>query len=254
MRRPAPLSEAVIEPRFFTELTVRRHRRELERSPEFLFKMEEGQARPVFVRQPSEPGEVVLPEPPEMVRHFFTQLEAWIRAKGAIAQMERPAVACLPSALAWLDRIDPSAYEQASHQEFQRNRSSGNVLWNVWLESERYIVETDAYVTKRLGDDTTLLSNGIQRDIDHLWLRRYFYRILVGRQIEDRYCLPETEWRYLTEQLWATAHAAAGLMFGSLHEAVVPSSEATDGANTFLPVISGEDRRWLSDAANDVVA
>lgn len=197
---------------------------------------------------------VGLPEPPEEVRRFFMQLDMRIRTGIAIAQMEPGVVACLPSVLAWSDRIDLSAYERAHRRTFRQNRNSENALWNVWLESERYVMETDEYVTKHLDDDTSVRSSGIQSDIDHLRLRRCFYRILVGRQIDDRLRLPETELRYLAEQLWVTAHAAAGSMFGLLPGATaIPLSGSMNGVETCQPVISEEDGRWLNDAANDAI-
>lgn len=241
MNRRASLSKAVVESRSFTERTVRRHWRELERPSELLCMMPAHDT-------------TALPRPPEMVRRFFTQLDLRIRSEIAITQMEPSVVACLPPVLAWSDMIDFSVCERTYRREFRQNRNSGNALWNVWRESERYVVETDAYVTKRRDDDTSILSDDIRLGLDHLRLRRCFYRILVGRQIDDRLCLPETELRYLTEQLWVTAHAAAGSMFGLLPEATaIPLSGSMNGAEACLPVIGEEDDRWLNDAANDVV-
>ena len=115
-------------------------------------------------------------------------------------------------------------------------------------------METDTYVAKRLGDNASVLSNDIRFRINDLWLRRYFYRVLVGKRIHGQPCLPETQWQYLAEQLWATAHAAAGLIFGLLPEVeVVPLSEGAGGTTTCLPGISEEDGRWLGDAMNDSV-
>lgn len=254
MNRFLSSSEIVSEPHFFTEQTVRRHRHTLERSPEFLYRMEESQVWYPSVRQRSTRDIVALSEPPEAVRRFFTLLGTWIRGEVPITRMERRTLVCLPSVLVWLDRIDLSVYEQESRQEFPLECSSNILLCNALVESELYIMETDAYVAARLGADANVLSDDIRRDIDALWLRRYLYRVLVRTQFHDRLHLPETEWRYLMEQLWTTAHAAAGLMFGLLPE--VATTLPVDGmreAGTCLPVMSGEDIRWLRDAANDPI-
>lgn len=254
MNRPVSSSEIVSKPHFFTEQTVRRHRCALERSSEFLFGMEKNQAWSTATYRRSTLDMIVLQEPPEAVRRFFTQLDTWTRGQVTIARMERGVVACLPSVLAWLDRIDLSPSEHESRQGGRSTCSSDILLCNAWMESEQYIMETDAYVAKRLGDDAALLFSNIRLAIDDLWLRRYFYRVLIGTQSRDRRHLPEAEWQYLIEQLWATAHAAAGLIYGMLSEAAaIPMSEGAGEIDTVRREISEEDRRWLRDASNDPV-
>lgn len=215
--------------------------------------MGESQGSYTSVRQRST-RDIAFSELPEAVRHFFTLLGTWTRGEVPITQMERRALVCLPPVLTWLDRIDLSAYEQESRHEFPSKCSSNILLCNALMESEQYIMETDAYVAKRLGGDTALPFRNIRLAIDDLWLRRYFYRVLIGTQSHDRLRLPEMEWQYLIEQLWATAHAAAGLMFGLLPEAAtILPVDVMSKTGTCRPGVSEEDVRWLCDAANDPI-
>jgi hypothetical protein len=160
----------------------------------------------------------------------------------------------LPSLLTWIDQIDLRPFEQEILRELESVSTSSNPLWKAWFESEEYIVETDQYVAERLGPDKIFESEVVRFEINQLWMQRYFLQVLVRKQMHGQISFPETEQKYLVERLWATAHSAAGLIYGLLPEPTDAPLFDSPSPNGDVPTpLSDEDRQWLEDSANDAV-